>query len=220
MMGVRYNIACPACKRPVAGDALQCPHCGKEFDPAQVNARNTFVRRASFGCGLLFIVVAVLFLIFVITTDPEKINEPVAEAPTPEPTVAIPVTNEKQAALPEPDLARYPVRKADLYRDKPNDHCRSLDAKFIEKLMGRAVDAAPIDIRPSMSFEDFNVVPASGKPGFEAILRFKAPFEGEAATMFYAHGDIDPRNCQISAMQAGVGASPYSPVSKPLFEIP
>lgn len=111
----------------------------------------------------------------------------------------------------------YYLRKADLYREVPNDICRTKDAAFLQDLVQRVSAALPAGTQ-SFDFEDFNAHSAFDGKGMEAVLRFRAGDAGDAV-MMYAVGPFDPSTCHVGRMKGGVGADPHDPRSTVTFAV-
>lgn len=104
----------------------------------------------------------------------------------------------------------FDFRAADLYRETPNDICRSRDREFAAKLIGRAQAAISPDLSIDLRFEDFQVHDyLDGSAGKEAWLRLRSGEPGQSA-MLTAAGPFDPANCEVGEMKVWKGPNAFS----------
>lgn len=115
-------------------------------------------------------------------------------------------------ASPDPEPTGYYIRKVDLYRNPALDICRRADRDFAMTFMGRvsvALAQAGIAGPGAPQFEDFNVVPdMRGRPGQDAVIRFRVDRNGEEKVLMSAIGKFDPRSCKIGPLTFRVGPDP------------
>lgn len=111
----------------------------------------------------------------------------------------------------------YYIRKADLYRESPNDICRAKDAGFLEALISRSTGALP-EGTVWADLEDFNARTAATGKGMEAVVRFRARVDNAQPVMMFATGPFDPATCTVGRLTGGVGSDPGDPRSQTIFE--
>jgi hypothetical protein len=113
--------------------------------------------------------------------------------------------------------ASYYIRQVDLYREVPNDICRSANPEFIQTLFDRVVSRVLAEGYSAPAFEDFNAVAAYDGKGMEAVLRFRANQPGGVEVMMFAVGPFEPAGCKVGQMRGGVGPHPHDPRSTNTF---
>lgn len=111
----------------------------------------------------------------------------------------------------------YYVRNVDLYRDTPDDICRFNDRDYLQKLIGRVIDALP-ERTVWTDFEDFNARPSLDGTAMEAVVRFHARSAEANPVMMFAVGPFDPKDCRVGQLTGGIGPEASNPNSEIIFK--
>lgn len=57
-------IDCPDCGKPVSDQAPTCPQCGRVIKKQQAGAQEgCFLQTLNFGCGVIVLLIAIMFII-------------------------------------------------------------------------------------------------------------------------------------------------------------